>query len=101
MATLDEKGALDGGATSSLEGNENKPSGGATPTPGSVDDTAAGAPDGAQDATPEIVYPGSASFALISLALCLIIYVITLVRPYLSPEVDGHSCVAINVPAVF
>ncbi|KAG6366821.1 hypothetical protein INS49_001002 [Diaporthe citri] len=78
MATVDEKGALDGGATCSLEGNENKPSGGATPTPGSVDDTATGAQDGAQDGTPEIVYPGSASFALIALALCLIIYVITL-----------------------
>ncbi|KAK7734197.1 hypothetical protein SLS63_004482 [Diaporthe eres] len=78
MATVDEKGASDRGATSSLEGNENKPLDGATPTPGSVDGTAAGAQDGAQDGTPEIVYPGTASFSLIALALCLIIYVITL-----------------------
>lgn len=84
MAAVDEKGALDRGATSSLEGNENKPLDGATPTPGSVGDTTAGAQDGAQDGTPEIVYPGTASFSLIALALCLIIYVITLVRPYLS-----------------
>lgn len=94
MATVDEKGALDGGATSSLEGNENKPSNGATPTPGSVDDTVVGAQDGAQDGTPEIVYPGTASFSLIALALCLIIYVITLVRPYLSrwSLVCGDQC---------
>lgn len=79
MATVDEKKALDAATTATLEGNEDKPPGGATPDPGFVDGTVAQA----QDGTPEIVYPGTLSFSLIALALCLIIYVITLVRPYL------------------
>lgn len=78
MAISDGKGVLDGGATSTLDRNENKTSGGAIPNPGSVEDTIAEV----QDATPQIVYPGTASYSLIALALCLVVYVITLVRPH-------------------
>lgn len=85
MATLEDKAIADRAQPSSRGGNDHNNTSIPTTVAVGPEDSPMGEKDNVQDATPEIVYPGPKKFALISLALCLVIYVITLVRLKRSP----------------
>lgn len=80
MTALEDKATADVAKPTSLDGNDHNTASKPSTVATAPEDSRVGEKDNVQDAAPEIVYPGPTKFALISLALCLIIYVITLVR---------------------
>jgi len=78
MAASEEKAVADEARPSSLDGNDHKPANSPTTIAAAPEDSQVNEKDSVPDAAPEIVYPGPTKFALISLSLCLVIYVVTL-----------------------
>lgn len=89
MAALEEK--ADGARSGSINSHDHNTANIPTTVPVAPEDSPVGEKGSVQEVEPEKVYPGPLKFSLISLSLCLSIYVVTLVKLQYSSNSDRDS----------